>query len=407
MNVSRLFRCTGGGSEIVRFAMLVARSRSRGKLSNAEWLEELSLRNTAARLQGYGGVEGGATSSRSVAVTTFTERGRRFRHFRSPFARRGRRHHNGAVTEPAHRVKQRLAHILRELAQEQRPRLEELKVAEHENVKREDWVWHALLEAAASWGSNRGYEGLIQNPEVYAKVTWDALRKVSPSDRTAWIEEALRAGAVRWPAMKARLLDENYESIVATGGPGEAKRRLFAANGRVAKMEFLMTFKGVGDKYARNVMMNLYDTDFRDSIAVDDRIEKVSKAAGLTFDTFVEHEEFYLSVAREAGLNGWETDRLLFHFKDEVLARLGGSRPRMGSKLPCSGSARQPSTRPARVVGELGSLEAGATLIWHKVGGSPTPVTYLRTEGQRVFVHESVGNKMLLRALPPWMLTRA
>jgi hypothetical protein len=59
-------------------------------------------------------------------------------------------------------------------------------------------------------------------------------------------------------------------------------------------------------------MMDVYHEDFRDSIAVDARIKKVSAAHGLSFGAYAEEEDFYLNVARKAGLNGLELDRLMF-----------------------------------------------------------------------------------------------
>lgn len=82
--------------------------------------------------------------------------------------------------------------------------------------------------------------------------------------------------------------------------------------GREAKIRFLESFPGIGPKYARNMMMDVYHEDFRDSIALDVRIN-------------VEHEAFYRDAAREAGLNGWELDRLLFNYQSQVMARLGVS----------------------------------------------------------------------------------
>jgi hypothetical protein len=85
----------------------------------------------------------------------------------------------------------------------------------------------------------------------------------------------------------------------------------------------LKKFPGIGDKYARNIMMDVYHPDFRDSIAVDARINAISNALGLSFASYRDHEAFYLDVAKEAGLNGWELDRLLFNFRTEVESRLG------------------------------------------------------------------------------------
>jgi hypothetical protein len=86
-------------------------------------------------------------------------------------------------------------------------------------------------------------------------------------------------------------------------------------------------FPGIGPKYARNIMMDVYHDDFRESIALDVRIQAISKALGLSFPSYAAQEQFYLDVAHEAGLNGWELDRLLFNFRQVVMQRLGLSEP--------------------------------------------------------------------------------
>lgn len=70
-------------------------------------------------------------------------------------------------------------------------------------------------------------------------------------------------------------------------------------------------------------MMDVYHEDFRDSIALDVRILAISKKLELSFSSYTEHEKFYLDVAREAELNGWELDRLLFNFRPLVETHLG------------------------------------------------------------------------------------
>ena len=66
-------------------------------------------------------------------------------------------------------------------------------------------------------------------------------------------------------------------------------------------------------------MMIVRHPDFRDSIAVDERIKRISSELGLSFSDYEEHEEFYVDVARAAGLEAWDVDRLLFWFTDDVL----------------------------------------------------------------------------------------
>ena len=64
-------------------------------------------------------------------------------------------------------------------------------------------------------------------------------------------------------------------------------------------------------------MMDGYHEEFRDSIAIDVRINAISEALGLSFKSYSEHEQFYLEAARLANLNGWEMDRLMYNFRDD------------------------------------------------------------------------------------------
>jgi len=64
------------------------------------------------------------------------------------------------------------------------------------------------------------------------------------------------------------------------------------------------------------------------SIAIDARIKKVARELGVTTSSHPQAECFFLSAAREAGLNGWELDRLLYNFTGEVLAALSGKEAR-------------------------------------------------------------------------------
>jgi hypothetical protein len=66
--------------------------------------------------------------------------------------------------------------------------------------------------------------------------------------------------------------------------------------------------------------------DFWESIAVDTRGQHVLDALGLPFRDYDEKEKFFLEVAHEAGLNGWQLDRLIYNSNDAVLAALNEER---------------------------------------------------------------------------------
>jgi thermostable 8-oxoguanine DNA glycosylase len=210
---------------------------------------------------------------------------------------------------------------MRPLADKHRQRLEELKEDE-KHLNRPDFLWHYMLQSFSTLGSVRGWDGLIKDAENYQKVTYEALSKYSPARRLSRLKDTLRKAKVRMPDKKAGWLADNFERIKEIGGPEAAKEALLSKPDRNEKIKFLKAFSGIGDKYARNIMMDVYHPDFRDSIAIDARMEGITEMLGLEFKKYDEHERFYVEAAHEAGLTGWELDRLIFNFTEEVVEKL-------------------------------------------------------------------------------------
>lgn len=84
-------------------------------------------------------------------------------------------------------------------------------------------------------------------------------------------------------------------------------------------MGFLKQFKGIGDKYARNIGIDLFYPDFRDTVALDIRIRNITGELDISFDSYDEEEEFYVRVADRLGVTPWELDRTLYRYTDEVI----------------------------------------------------------------------------------------
>jgi len=184
-----------------------------------------------------------------------------------------------------------------------------------------DLIWELLLLSFSSMGNSSGMR-LVQTPELHDSVRFDLLSKLGLDQRLARLRSTLKAAGVRWPNQKAGRLAENFDRIQREGGPESVKSKLSEQPGRDAKIKFLRTFRGIGDKYARNMMMDVYHEDFRESIAIDERIKKISKTLGLEFGTYDEAERFFLEIAHRAGINGWKLDRLLYLFTDQILASI-------------------------------------------------------------------------------------
>lgn len=211
--------------------------------------------------------------------------------------------------------REKLISSLKNLPDYMTKRLNELK-AEFIGLERKDFIWHYILQSFSTMGNSRGHAGLILNKSNYNLVTFDAVKDLSPESRLSRFDSILRRADVRMPSQKAQWLKVNFDKIVAMGGLEEAKKKALSQNGTQAKIEFMKTFSGIGEKYARNIWLDVYHPDFHNNIAIDDRIKKVTQSLGYNFDNYHQHENFYLNVAKDAGINGWELDRLLYNYTD-------------------------------------------------------------------------------------------
>ncbi len=229
-----------------------------------------------------------------------------------------------------------LVAVLHELAAEHSAWLANAK-ANARDLERPDFLWHYLLQSFSTMGRSSGWDGLIGTTANYSRVTYEALEALDPTARAAQVAEVCRRAKIRMPSVKAGYILGCFERVRRLGGLAAAKAQLLAQPGRAGKIRFLKSFPGIGDKYARNMMMDVYHPDFRDSIAIDVRIASISAQLGLTFSGYADHEAFYLSVADRAGLNGWELDRLLYEHREEVARRL---RSRTDPSSPTGESSR-------------------------------------------------------------------
>jgi endonuclease III len=212
---------------------------------------------------------------------------------------------------------------VQKVAVEKKRELERLKRG-RSGLKRPDFIWHYLLQSFATMGRASGSRGLIDNQDNYRRVTYEALSGLTPRRRKKVVHEVCRLAKIRMPETKAQYILGCFDYVKSMGGPKRTKELLLAQPDRDAKIKFLRAFPGIGPKYARNIMMDVYHRQFRDNIAIDVRIKSISKLLGLTFTdaNYSAHEAFYVEVAHMANLNGWELDRLLFNFGDEVKKEL-------------------------------------------------------------------------------------
>lgn len=185
-------------------------------------------------------------------------------------------------------------------------------------LSKTDFLWSLLVHAFATMGSAAGWDRLSSNTESLNYLRYDNLLKlINRKHRESFILEIFKKHGIRFPNRKASFLVEIFAEIKELGGPVSAQKALLRLHGREKKILFLKRLPGIGDKYARHILMCTFHPDFRQSIAIDTRIKTLTSMFGFRFSNYESHEKFLLEIASKANITGWELDRLMFWFYDE------------------------------------------------------------------------------------------
>lgn len=214
---------------------------------------------------------------------------------------------------------QHLGRCIRRLTKNNQAALEARRHDATKLSKRRDLVWHRVLGAHATLGNSRGAEGVNARRSDFA---FEKFYKLSPAMRRRRAEKLFAEAKVRMPQQKARWLVANVDRVAKMGGLAAAKAQLDGLTQRDAFLRWWKQFDGIGDKYARNIMMDLCHPAFRQSIAVDARLQRVLRRLGLKLKAYPDAERFFLRTAACAKVDGWTLDRIVYEHLSEVLSSL-------------------------------------------------------------------------------------
>lgn len=220
----------------------------------------------------------------------------------------------------AQKSRDKLLEALRCLTPVMMRRLAQLKKQADRDRQRSDLIWYLLLSSATTLGNAAGFDRLFNNRQLAESVSFSVLRKLKPSARQKRLLTTLKKAGVRYAAKKSEQLAANFQQIQDRGGVESETKRALSLEGRETKRNYFLGFAGIGPKYANNVWMDIYDPDFRECVAVDARLASVFRELGL--DDSVDCHQFFRELAREANLEAWEVDRLLFWFNDYFIAAI-------------------------------------------------------------------------------------
>lgn len=218
----------------------------------------------------------------------------------------------------------RLIRALRRLDPDKEQALAKTKADAEVLRQQRDLLWRLLVGAMSTLGNSRGYKKMFGAPGLYREVSFAVLEGLTEAGREKKLERTLSRATVLWSRKKAVWLNRNFERIQELGGVHRANQQALALPDRTAKMQFMRQFSGIGEKYARDVWMDIHDPHFRDTIALDVNVKKITAALGYSFGSYEEEERFFRKIAQKAERELWEADRLLYQFNDDFLRVISG-----------------------------------------------------------------------------------
>lgn len=207
--------------------------------------------------------------------------------------------------------------LLRDVVREKRDVLEATKRASVQFGQHDDWPWIGIVLSAATRGGSARWERRVA-PRYDSELSWKALQGLSSDDRR---QRLLTVG--RFKNRAADWLEQAYEQFTREGGPAGVRTKLKRMTAEEV-ITFWMSFKDVKEKYARNVMMDIYHPDFRQCyFAIDSRILKLLPLLGYAGRrSYGEQEMFLRDLATEVGVESWELDRTLYQAQKQLLEAL-------------------------------------------------------------------------------------
>ena len=178
-----------------------------------------------------------------------------------------------------------LINKLRQPNQEFESYLKQAREFAVEIKEKDEWLWFILLQSYGTLGNSNG--GTIAHEP---NMQYSKLASLTPKQRKETIRKYTKENGVRFPNKKADQIDDAFKLIAKEGGLKAVSASAISLPNRKEKIEFLMQFNGIANKYARNAWMDLHDTDFINSIAVDSNINKILAKLGLYGEDYLVQE---------------------------------------------------------------------------------------------------------------------
>lgn len=201
--------------------------------------------------------------------------------------------------------------------------LDALHAQAQANFLANDWIWTALITSVATL---QGVPDMAALHKQQAKWNWLAIEGLGDHQLIERIYQVYLNSGVRQAERKSKWFAWNRQYIITHGGP-QQYHQIFANQNLHRAIHMLREFQGIGAKYSRNIGLDAADERFENCIAIDSRLMKIAnRVAGVPATRFnaaddpsyTEWEDWFLGVAQELEITGWQLDRTLFWLSDPL-----------------------------------------------------------------------------------------
>lgn len=200
------------------------------------------------------------------------------------------------------------------------PVLEASRKRGAEFASHRDWPWNGMILSGATLGGSKRWQGVQVRYDK--ELSWDCLTPLSEVDRH---NRLLTVG--RYKNRTAAWLNGVFKNFVEFGGPASVRSHLNSLSAHEV-IGFWCSFRGMGDKYARNIMMDADDPRFRNGFfAIDSRISSLLKQLGYSGPSkYASQERFLNNLAATLEIDSWLLDRLLYQNASDIAVALSGGK---------------------------------------------------------------------------------
>ena len=183
-----------------------------------------------------------------------------------------------------------------------------------------DWFWNVMVN---SYCTNDGSKNLERKRAKYGEaLSWSAIASMTPERRAEIFADLPNP---RRRSKLAPALLETFARIRDAGGPRAIATHYESLDSAKARMEFVGSFPQIGEKYRRNIPMDVYDEIVLDQAALDKRLHKLIDLidGAPPRSPYSAREEYLRAIQRDAGIPTlWRLDRLLYANESTLRQRM-------------------------------------------------------------------------------------